>query len=75
MLLLIGLTGSALAFESDPDWAGPSQHGELIILIDPKVSRREDGHDHVQDTCACSDTSGSGPTDFLMDMTQSLHFS
>lgn len=33
----IGLTGSALAFESDPDWAGPSQHGELIILIDPKV--------------------------------------
>jgi hypothetical protein len=38
LLVLTGLTGSALAFESDPDWAGPSQHGELIILIDPKVS-------------------------------------
>ena len=41
-LLAAGLTGSQLSFEAadaDPDWKGPSRHGELIILIDPAVVR------------------------------------
>jgi delta1-piperideine-2-carboxylate reductase len=42
-LLAAGLTGSALSFETDdPTWNGPSKHGEMIILIDPKV-RYENG--------------------------------
>ena len=39
-LLAAGLTGSQLSFEAadaDPEWKGPSRHGELIILIDPAV--------------------------------------
>jgi|EP01046_Picozoa_sp_COSAG06_P062793 delta1-piperideine-2-carboxylate reductase len=38
-LLAAGLTGSQLSFEaadSHPDWHGPSNHGELLILMDPQ---------------------------------------
>mmetsp|Transcript_6261 Transcript_6261/g.7209 ORF Transcript_6261/g.7209 Transcript_6261/m.7209 type:complete len:103 (+) Transcript_6261:2-310(+) len=40
-LLAAGLTGSNLSFEADDDdddGNGPTQHGELIILIDPLVT-------------------------------------
>mmetsp|Transcript_10492 Transcript_10492/g.10129 ORF Transcript_10492/g.10129 Transcript_10492/m.10129 type:complete len:108 (+) Transcript_10492:432-755(+) len=44
-LLAAGLTGSNLSFEADDndndddnDGNGPTQHGELIILIDPIVT-------------------------------------
>ena len=38
-LLAAGLTGSQLSFEAkDESWDGPTNHGELIILIDPVVT-------------------------------------
>jgi len=38
-LLAAGLTGSNLSFEAhDDDFNGPTNHGELIILIDPAVT-------------------------------------
>ena len=46
-LLAAGLTGSQLSFEShdaDPTWNGPSRHGELLILIDPKIVSGDDSY-------------------------------
>ena len=50
-LLAAGLTGSQLSFEAeddDPsdggDGNGPTQHGELLILIDPVVTTGGDAY-------------------------------
>ena len=44
-LLAAGLTGSNFAFEAENDCGnGPTNHGELIIMIDPLVTTGGDGY-------------------------------
>ena len=42
------MTGSPFSFqahEEDPNWYGPTRHGEFIICMDPETYPREKKHD------------------------------